>query len=705
MQIVQPEQFPALWLKFWPTQSRKPGNPGTRKKYEYKDLITAFDIETTRLREIEQSIMYIWMWSFGNHYIVIGRTWEEYIEFMGVIQSALRPGERLFCGVHNLSYEFHFLRGIHAFLPEDVFAIQSRKILRCTWGAVDYLCTYLHTNMSLAEYTAKMKVQHQKLSGDEFDYSKIRYPWTPITERELEYCINDVAGLVEALSVEMEHDGDDLYTLPATSTGYVRRDAKRAMRDVGYTYLHNQLPSLDVFQMLREAFRGGDCHANRFFAGQIVDNVHNADRSSSYPDIVCNCLFPVSAFFVEQEPLSVDEVLKLIEVRKRAVVMRCAISGLDLRNPYAPAPYLSRDKCRNIINGQWDNGRILSADYLETTLTDIDLRIVLREYKFMDVIFYDVAHARYGPLPRPLIETAIEYYKAKTELKGVDGQEVYYTKSKNKLNAIYGMMAQNPCRHKIVYTQEGKIITRIIERADGSSTEFTEIDYYPEDDSKTDAEILEDSNRRAYLAYQWGCWVTAWARYRLREGIWLVEDQGADFLYCDTDSVKYIGFVDWRAYNAERIKASKNNGAFATDPAGEMHYMGVFEQEHDYLQFKTLGAKKYVYTIPAGKKYKKQHPGRDIEVCCTISGVGKTAGGEELYQAGGIKAFRPGFVFYAAGGLEAVYNDAVDMWIEAEGRALHITPNVTLRESTYKVGLAGDYDRLLRHYELLLNRY
>ena len=380
------------------------------------------------------------------------------------------------------------------------------------------------------------------------------------------------------------------------------------------------------------------------------------------------------------------EVVNLIERRGRAVIMRVAISGLELADPYAPAPYLSTDKCRNLIGEDVDNGRLLGADYLETTITDVDLRIIMREYTWRDCIFFDVAHARRGKLPDALINETIEYYRRKTELKNVDGQEIYYLKSKNKLNSIYGMMAQDPAKVRLLYMQDGVI------------DEWGQIDYYPEDRRKDKNQLLAESNRKAFLAYQWGVWVTAWARYRLREGIWLVQEQGGEFLYCDTDSVKYLGNIDWSAYNAQRIADSTVSGAWADDPAGERHYMGVYEQEHDMLRFRTWGAKKYVYTVTPSKRYRAAHPDRAEELASTIAGVGKTLGAEELIAAGGIEAFRPGFVFHEAAGLEAVYNDDVDETIEIDGHELHITPNVTLRPSTYELGLSGEYERLLRRY-------
>ena len=186
----------------------------------------------------------------------------------------------------------------------------------------------------------------------------------------------------------------------------------------------------------------------------------------------------------------------MINDRRKALLCRVAMSNVRLKDPFWGCPYLSRDKCRNIREGVYDNGRILTADYLETTITDIDLLIILDEYVFDDIVFTDVAHARYGKLPQPLIDETIKYYVAKTELTPVSAQEVYYMKSKNKLNSIYGMMAQDPVKQSIDFIN-GEFIKR-------------------QDDP---VEILADSNKRAFLCYQWGVWVTAWVRYRLEYGI------------------------------------------------------------------------------------------------------------------------------------------------------------------------------------------
>lgn len=651
------ETFPFELIAQAKHVKRKRGNNGGKSKRDLKDLVCAFDIETSNIPDIEQASMYIWQLQIDELGTIIGRTWDEYRQLLARVCDVLGENESIVFYVHNLSFEFQFLRGIYPFQPDEVFCMDSRKILYCSMFGekIVYRCSYIHSNMSLAEYTKKMGVEHVKLSGADFDYRETRYPWTPLTDEQIDYCVHDVRGLVEALKKEMEVDGDTLITIPLTSTGYVRRDAKRAMKQVSHTLVPSILPDEKTFILLREAFRGGNTHANRYYAGRIITDVASADRSSSYPDTQVNCEFPMSRFYYKGEA-TMKELDRYINVLDKAVVMRVALWGVRLRDPYWGAPYLARDKCRKIIEPTYDNGRILECKYCETTITDVDLRILLDEYDFDNFKAFDVAFARYGKLPRPLVEETINYYRKKTELKNVEGQEIYYMKSKNKLNSIYGMMAQNPAKETILFKDNE----------------------YIKDDIPL-AERLKEANRRAFLAYQWGCWVTAWARYRLEEGIRLAGDQ---FVYCDTDCVKYVRDIDWRAYNAQRIKDSTANGAYADDPAGVRHYMGVYEQEKTDQRFKTLGAKKYAFEQD-GKTY------------ITVAGVNKRIGGKELERCGGLDAFNEGFIFREAGGMESVYNDEPYGYVNIDGHELYVGTNVLLRDSTYSLGITDEYRRIL----------
>ena len=643
-------------------QRRRKGNQGRRNNDRiYKNCMCAFDIETTNDMESQQAFMYVWQFQF-NDITIMGRTWDEFITFLERVKSELKKHEYIVVFVHNLSFEFQFLRGVYDFTKEEVFAIDSRKVLKCEmFNHFELRCSYLQTNMSLAEFTNKMGVKDVKLSGEDFNYSKARYPWTPLTDQEIQYCVNDVKGLTQAMKIQMDLEHDSFYTLPLTSTGYVRRDVKAAMRHFNRQELKDMLPDYKVFCMLREAFRGGNTHANRYYSGVILNDVHSNDFASSYPNVQINCRFPMSPW-LEEKGMDLDRCLLKIYKHKRACLMRIKLFNVRLKNEMWGAPYLAKAKCRNIKNCENDNGRILRADYLETTLTDLDFRIVLKEYEFDWIEFIDFYHSRYGLLPRQLRETVLEYFRRKTELKGVEGQDLYYMKAKNKLNSVYGMSVQSPVKQSIDFLD----------------------DFIDRNDDET--ELLEAANKKAFQSYAWGVWTTAHARYELEEAIELCGDR---FVYCDTDSVKYIGYIDFDSFNAKKKRRSEDSGARALDPKGEKHYLGVMEHDADYSEFITMGAKKYAYRYPDGK------------LGITIAGVNKKKGAEELEAAGGLKAFKEGFTFHEAGGTESVYNDKPEIqWLEKEGRKIPITSNLLIKDSTYTLGITAEYSRILQRAEI-----
>ena len=675
------------------SQPRPKGNPGGRKKTKWKNMVSAFDIECSTLPDVNQAFMYIWQWQFGPDITVIGRTWLEFLELCTYLSTVCEEHERWMIFIHNASYEFQFIAGIYDFAEEDVFAVDFRKVLKFTiMDHLEFRCSYLHSNMSLDEFTRKMGAEHQKLSGDEFDYSKIRYPWTELTHRELEYCCNDVIGLVEAITIEMERDGETFYSYPLTSTGYPRRDVKTSMRTYNKQSLARQLPTYEVYKMLRQGFRGGDVHANRYYVGQVLEDVDSADRSSSYPSNQLNDPFPMGQWCVEKD-VPWERFEELIGKRHKAAILEIAIYGpIRLKHEDWGAPYLTVDKCRNKLFpldekgrelwGCKDNGRILFAEYLETTVTDVDLRIILNEYDFEAIHIIKMAHATYGKLPGQFTEPVLDYYRKKTELKDVDGREWEYMKSKNKLNAIYGMSVQDPVKDLLLFTYGG----------DQGGFEFKGRDKKGQLQEEYRAQLLAESNRKAFTAYSWGVWTSAWARWHLHQLIQLVYDTpGCEFIYCDTDSVKYIGKMDLEKYNARMRKESRKNKAYATDPKGKIHYMGVFEQETRSKFFVTLGAKKYAY-IPEGSDHIK----------LTLAGVNKEKGALELEKAGGLAMFKEGFTFTEGAGTESIYNDEKEPIppVMVDGHELKITRNVVIRPSTYTLGVTGEYGYILDHPDI-----
>ena len=654
-------------IKQYPVLRKPPGNPGGRKKsVSYIDCVCAFDIETTTISHNGKDVnfMYIWQFQIDTEVTAYGRTWSEFKLFMDRLRHQLGKNQ-LVVYVHNLSYEWQYIKSIFTFTQDDVFATASRKVIKCIINnAFELRDSYILTNMSLDAFTRKMNVEHQKLSGIEFNYHKIRYPWTRLSEKELFYCLNDVRGLVEAVKAQMDRDGDTLYTIPLTSTGYPRREMKRAMKHYSREALRKMQPDYDQYLLLRDAFRGGNTHANRYYSGKIVDSklIHarilSADRSSSYPDVLMNCKFPMAGW--RRGEATAENLRNLIK-NGYAVMFRAEFTDIRLKDQWWPVPYLSTDKC-SAAGVLVDNGRIISAAVCRTALTDVDFRILLYEYEFTGIQIQELYFTDYDYLPKAMRAVIAEYYDQKTALKGDKDpfNKLLYDKSKAVLNGLYGMMAQDPVKENIIWT----------------GSEFVVSEDDPED-------ILKKNTRNAFLNYAWGVWCTAWARYRLEQGIIIAGQQ--DFIYCDTDSVKYVDHgQSWERFNEQARKASEASGACAYDSQQNLHYMGVYEPDDEYLRFSTLGSKRYAYEDMTG----------DLHI--TISGVSKKAAAE----LGELENFREGFTFYHPGKTEADYVDFPDSdQLIIKDKLIEITSYVIIRETTYNLSISESYKNLLRLIE------
>lgn len=668
---ITPDQWDPATVKKAKYAKCNVGNPGKKRSRKIKDVLCAFDIETSHVPDRQDACLYHWQLQIGLDTPTIhGRTWDDLRLMISRILDALGETDKLVWYVHNLSFEWQHLLTVYPFQQNEVYATGSRKILKATMydGAIELRCSYLLTNMGLGAWTKKMAVEHPKLDSEAYDHQQIRYPWTELTDQELLYCRHDVLGLVEALKVQMDRDHDTLETIPLTSTGYLRRDVKKVMRAWSYWGLQNVQPSLEVYKALREEFRGGDTHGSRFFVGDIVKNVRSMDRSSSYPDVLVNCRFPMSKFrpWVRRSEAERKRLLKL----DMALLMRVRIHGLRLRKITLGDPPLSFSKCRRVINHSLDNGRILRADMLETTITDIDFRIYEQAYVWDEIEYLACWYSAYDWLPKPLRDLIILYYKRKTELKGVEGQELFYDLAKALLNSTYGLQAQDNLKWAPWF--DGQIWHPTVEElAAGRSDEELEA-------------MLQKQRHKAYGSYAWGCWTTSWARLRLWEGLYGDgkpghKGVGRDFVYCDTDSIKFIGDHDISWYNDQRIRDSKASGAWARDPSGQIHYMGVFEVESTADRFITWGAKKYAY---------EDHKGLHL----TVAGVGKRSGAAFLADHGGLDVFKPGLVFpYPAGGTNSIYRDETRGVITVDGHQLELGPNIYIEPSTYKLSPTPEY--------------
>lgn len=647
------EFLQALALTSVPRKQRKKKHD---KRWYYMDYAT-FDIETTNVPELKQSFMYIWQFHFQGM-TVIGRTWQEFRFLIETLKERIKANFTIY--VHNLSFEGQFLLGLWQF--DELFAVDRRKILRMALGApdgpqIEFRCSYLYTHMSLAQFSKKYGQGHVKRSGEAFDYSKRRYPDTELTEQELDYCTEDVICLYYSLQKYMEVNGVNVMTTPLTSTGFVRVDVKKLTRFAKLGELYGPLkPTPDTYEMLREAFWGGNAHANRYFVDRTIEDVQSFDRSSSYPHVQVCDEFPIAPF-EDRDPAQFQFYID----HKRPVLARLTLTNVRLKDEFEPIPYICYSKTRNTKNYQKENGRILEAESLEITVTDIDYEIIDRMYAYDSMTCTKLKTSKYGKLPRPLTDYIKHLYDDKTKLKGVPEQEYFYARQKELLNSVYGLSAQDPVKDDVTYI---------------GTPEAGEWGLIPADTEGA----LDKFYRYPYNTYAFGVWTTAHARKWLQRGIDAAHD---DVIYCDTDSVKFIGdhAADFGALNREMMESGRTYTAY--DPQGEAHTMGLFELDGVYKQFRTMGAKRYAYID------------QKDELHITISGVNKHAGAAWLAKNGGIDAMKEGVCFPGGGGQAAYFTDKNTGWTEIDGHRIYLIKNTYLEDVDYTLTMTPEYTDII----------
>ena len=694
-----------------------------KNKQRVLNVVSAFDIETSTIwlnpdhSEYDcHAFMYIWQMQI-EEYTIIGRTWEDFIDFihdLEVVMDKIKLNEKLserpilVIWVHNLAFEWNWLSYIYPFKNEECFFRDKRKPLYCRmYNCFEFRCSYIQTNLSLSALCKQTGVK-QKLSGQKFNYEKVRFPWTELSPFEIDYCITDVESLVQAMKYRISKGGDTLVTVPLTSTGYVRRECKEALKDQ-YLDIREMKPGdKEVYRLLRDSFRGGNTHSNRYMVNKVITGeIYSYDISSSYPTQQLTQLFPMKKFrFLDLDGRTDEKKIEMVFTYiglGYAVVGKYRFKNIRLKNKREPIPYISLSRCDSRgtddidddgLEMILDNGRILQSGFLEISCTEIDLSIILDQYSFskMDVVKAMVSKKDY--LPKEYREVIQNYYNRKTLLKGDESEEgnYMYMKSKNMLNAVYGMSATDPVHQNIIY-DPGHLLEQ----------EHTDSYYVSGYDDFTDKE-LEKLLKDAPFPYHWGVYTTSLARKQLQDAIKLCGDK---LLYVDTDSVKVLGKIDIEKLNKPLRERAEKAGAYADDKNGKRHYIGVFELDGQYEQFITQGAKRYAYITKSCKYAKTCEYGKMCNMGITVAGVSKKKNEETGFsfaveELKSLDNFRVGMTWEKAGGTISVYNDNDDFdYTDPEtGNIVHIIRNVAIVPGTYTMTYSKDYNALLNEIQL-----
>lgn len=557
------------------------------KRVEYYNVPAGFDIEVSsfyqgeKKPENKRGVMYIWQFGIFN-LVTTGRTWKEFEVLISMVQKILSLNEnrRLVVYVHNLPYEFQFIR--KHFDWEEVFILTERKPVYATTGGIEFRCSLkLAGGKSLANVAKDLQKYKVEKAVGNLDYEQIRTPLTPLTEKELLYCENDIRVILCYIQEKIEQDGD-ITKIPLTNTGYVRNYCRKECYSRWKPYrkvMESLTLEADEYSQLKRAFQGGFTHANAHHVGKVLDKVGSHDFTSSYPAVMVLEKFPMAKAEYISNGINESELMELL-------ITRCCLFDIEI---WGLMPKLfqehpiSRYKCPVCENAIVDNGRIVMAEHIITTITEQDFFVYTEFYTWDRIEIKNLRTYQKNYLPKNFVQSVLNLYEKKTVLKDVEGEEINYMISKNMINAAYGMMVTDPIRDELTYS-DNTFYTIPKNIAEG-------IDKY-------------NTNIRRFLFYPWGVWVTAYARANLFSGI---IEMGDDYIYSDTDSIKSMNterhenyFNSYNAQILDKIELASQyhnleKSLFAPyTKKGKQKIIGVWDDEGVYDKFKTLGAKRYL---------------------------------------------------------------------------------------------------------------
>lgn len=585
----------------------------------YYQCAMSFDIESSSYlnnRYEKRATMYIWQMALSlpndnTIYYIYGRTWSEWEYFIKVLRLNLELGKKkLIIYVHNLGYEFQWIY-THMYLTK-VFARKPRHPIYIESNGLIFRCSYFLSNYSLR----KLAQERGYSSKEELDYSVKRLWGTPLSDEELSYCLTDVKIIVEYIKDEIRKNGT-IEDIPLTSTGYARRYCIEYIKEhenfISYqAKIKAILPDTpELFNLMNEAYTGAFTHSNRVHTGVTLEDLQCHDYTSHYPGIMCRKRFPMA--FRKADPTKLFKY----KTEGKAMLMKITFNEISATTHHS---IISSHKCVT-ENAEIDNGRIISANALTTNITDLDLDIISKFYKWKKKPTVHLLYiADYKYLPYNLIMSILELYKMKTELKDVIGKEEPYLRSKELINSVYGMSVTNPINDEIIFNYG---------------------EWKPIPTDTVEGLKKYHSGTKLFTAYQWGVWVTAWARWELLNTVFRIGD---DVVYCDTDSIKNLGdHTDIFEEDNERIL--KENEAvmeyYGIDSSyfspktveGKIKTLGIWDKEEGYKYFKTLGAKRYCFSYYDDYfEKKKEKMKTDYNFFITVAGLSKSAGKASLIK-------------------------------------------------------------------------
>ena len=505
-----------------------------------KQHIYCADFETTSLEQYKvegQTRVYLWkMMGVDTSHDVIGISIDTFMDNLDCLKGGV-------CYFHNLSFDgefilWHLLEQGYEYSEEEkaktfssiidetgsIYSITIRTPNKKEW---ELRCSYKLFPKSIKEIGEMVGIP--KLN-ETHDYNEIKNYTSldDLTEEEKMYISNDVRIMVELIKY-LQAVG--VKGLTMSSSAY-----KNWLQDK-YMLAHNDMkksPDEEVVEIVRKSYRGGITKVNPLYAGLEFNDVISFDVNSLYPSVM----------YENPMPIGDGKIYKTLEEGRR-----------DNRHLFIVVAFVSYGKVRQGMHSFIGNqsGFSYARKYsYDEELQNKMLYLWLDEFNLFKLVYdaeYTIIKVVGWKKANNVFKDYIDrWYKVKENAKTPAERSL----AKLMLNSLYGKFGMNDSRvTKVPVAVGDTIIYKTIE------------------------------NNTTYYYKEVASYITSKARCKLAS---FMNKCGDKFLYCDTDSVYYIGH--------EIPEIFKD----VVDPKK----LGYWKYEGHYTRFKPLKAKCYLKQLDDG---------------------------------------------------------------------------------------------------------
>lgn len=517
-----------------------------RKK---KTILLAADFETTvwtkeMLKErgvSEQTSTEVWSAAYAELYSDHVQVLHSIDEFLADLFSM---NENIVCWFHNVRFDGSFIVDYllrhnwkyNNAKPRDMASKEFKALISAEnrWYSVTLKygkkVIELRDSAKLMPFSLKeigiaFRTEHQKL---DMEYKGNRYAGCPISASELEYIINDVLVLKEALEI-MIGDGHDKLTIGSCCMIEYKKmftigDFNLIFPNLKDFALPDGYKYENADEYIRRSYHGGWCYLKPGMTDENgrVGAGKTYDVNSLYPSVMhskSGNYYPIGkpSFFKYEIPKEVWDGEKVVEGKVFFVRFKCCF---NLKKGYLPTVQIKRNLLYNPrewletsdvkYRGKYyhelenENGE-LEVCRPELTMTHIDFELFLSHYEVYDMQILDGC---WFYAVKGIFDDYInKYMEIKMNSKGAKR-----TEAKLFLNNLYGKLSTS----------------------DDSSYRIPFLD---SDSGSLKMELIEE-HEKAVFDISKGSYVTAYARYF---EITHAQQNYDAFVYADTDSLHILG--------------------------------------------------------------------------------------------------------------------------------------------------------------------